>query len=460
MTPVRFAIVGAGNRGAGAYGGFCLDHPDDGRIVAAADPDPVRLDALGGRHGIPARHRYRDGSDLLAAGPDVDAVIVATPDRLHTLVAEEALAAGYDVLLEKPIAPTREELSRFAAVAAESPGTVTVAHVLRYTPFFTTIKRLLAEGRIGPLVTVQYTENVGYWHFAHSFVRGNWRRRDTSSPMLLAKSCHDLDVLRWLAASPCLKVTSTGGLGYFRAENAPAGAPSHCIDGCPVGDTCPYNAERYYRHELAHWSGSPVSVISADLSDAGRVQALRGPYGRCVYRCDNDVADHQAVLASFPGGTTASLLVSGLTAENTRTLKIMGGYGEIRGHLDRGEIEVREFAADPAQPAGRCDTDREPAIAAPPGRRREVIRVPAGTGHAGGDEGLMRALVRRCRQRRAGEPPDEAVTSLAESLDGHLMAFAAEESRETGRAVPLHPAGKGHESVSRIKPCCPAVDLA
>lgn len=434
MTPVRLAVIGAGNRGADVYAAYCLHHPDEAHVVAVADPNAARREALAEQHSVPEPHRYEDWPALLQQARDIDALIIATPDKLHVPVAEAALELGHHVLLEKPIAHSRDELLRLAAVAAASSGTVAVSHVLRYTPFFARIKQILDEGTIGRLVAVQHTENIGYWHFAHSFVRGNWRRREESSPMVLAKACHDLDILRWLVGTPCREVSSAGGLGWFRSRNAPEGAPTHCIDGCPVGDTCPYNAERYYRHELADHTGPPVSIITEDTSDESRVRALRGQYGRCVYRCDNDVADHQAVTLSFANGVTASMLVTGLTAENTRTLKLMGSHGEIRGHLDKGEIEINEFSADPTTLA-RCDVSKHPAMAPPPGRRHRIVRTGGGSGHAGGDEGIMRAFLHRCQQRRLGETPVEAATSLEESLDSHLMAFAAEESRLTGRTV-------------------------
>lgn len=437
MTPVRLAVVGAGNRGAHAYARYCLKHPDEARVVAVADPNAGRRDALGDAHSIDAHHRHSDVYELLADGPKLDGVVVATPDRMHVRPAEAALERGLDVLMEKPVTHDRDELLHLAVTEATSTGTITVGHVLRYTPFFQKIKLLLDEGRIGRLVTVQYTENVGYWHFAHSFVRGNWRRHDESSPMLLAKACHDLDMLRWLVGAPCREVTSMGGLTWFRSDMAPAGAPEHCIDGCPIGDTCPYNAERYYRHDLARHTGSPVSVITDDLSDEGRQRALHGQYGRCVYRCDNDVADHQGVLLSFANGVTANLLVTGLTSENTRTLTLMGSHGEMRGHLERGEIEVREFGPGPHDSGMHADVDQYPAMAPPPGRRHELVQVKGGSGHSGGDEGIMRTFVRQCRQHRTGEIAEETHTRLDESIESHLMAYAAEEARQTGRAVLL-----------------------
>lgn len=420
--PITLAVIGAGNRGGDAYAGWSLHHPDQARVVAVADPREERRNLVGEQHQIPPERRFSRWEELLAGPRLADGVIIATPDQMHVEPALRAMELGYDILLEKPIAPTRDEVLRVARAAERLQvrgGSVTVAHVLRYTPFFSTLKSLLDQGRIGRLVSVQYTENIGYWHFAHSYVRGNWRQEATSSPMILAKSCHDMDMLRWLVGRSWERIASFGSLLHFRPENAPEGAPERCTDGCPASEHCPFDAVRFYVERLAHQTGWPVSVITHDFSREGRLRALReGPYGRCVYRSDNDVVDHQVVSLEFEGGVTAAFTVCGFTEENTRTLKLMGTHGEIRGHLEKGELEVRSFRPEGA-----------------PGAGQEVLRVASGSGHAGGDEGLMEAFVARLAARREGRVPEEALTSLAESLESHLMAFAAEEARREGRVV-------------------------
>ncbi len=416
--PVTLAIMGAGMRGAHAYGRFALDNPELARVVAIAEPDEQRRRCMSAEHDLADDCVYADWRDLLAAGRLADGLIVATPDRLHVEPTLAALDAGYDVLLEKPIAPTEEEVEQVARAARASGSSVTVAHVLRYTPFATQLRRLLDEGAIGRLVGVSLHENTGWWHFAHSFVRGNWRRAELASPMLLAKSCHDLDLLRWFAGAPCTSVASVGGLHHFTADNAPAGAPDRCTDGCPVADECPFYAPRLYLEQLAEVTGWPVSAMTDDPSPEGRLRALReGPYGRCVYRCDNDVADHQAVLLGFDNGVTATLTVSAFTADNTRTIKLMGTRGEIGGRLDSGDIELRPFTPEPASSS----------------------QVGAGFGgHSGGDEALMTAFCEHLRRRRAGET-GASLTSLEESLDSHRMAFAAERARAANSLVRLEP---------------------
>jgi predicted dehydrogenase len=420
VAPVRLALIGAGQRGTEVYGAFALARPDLARFVAVAEPDEARRTRFAVSHEIPSAAAVADWPALLEAPDRVDAIVIATPDRQHRNPTIAALRRGHHVLLEKPIGPEPEDVEAIAAAAATSAGSLTIAHPLRYTPFFSEIASLLRAGSIGELVEVDWLENVGWWHFAHSYVRGNWRREALSSPLILAKTCHDLDVLRWLADAPCTSVASFGSLRQFRAEQAPAGAPERCLDGCPVAAECPFYAPRFYEPLLAR-GGWPVSVVLAALptpQDASPRAALdvalrTGPYGRCVYRCDNDVPDHQATILEFANDVTATLTVTAFTAENTRTLKLMGTRGEIRGHMERGEIEIRRFAE-----AGGS------AIPEP-----ERVVVPSGAGHGGGDEAMLEAFVARLVAVRARRLPDASPTSLAVSLDSHRMAFAAERSR-------------------------------
>jgi predicted dehydrogenase len=410
---VTVALVGAGNRGAEVYGRHLLALAPAARVVAVADPNPVRLARAADLHGVAADARFAGWRELLARERLADAAIIATPDLLHVEPALAALERGYHLLLEKPIAPTAEGVEAIAAAAASSAGSVTVAHVLRYSELFSAIAGLLADGRIGELVSVQHTENIGYWHFAHSYVRGNWRNQAGSSPMILAKACHDLDLLRWLVGSRCLSVASYGGLRHFRSENAPAGSTERCTGGCAVERDCPYSAIRIYLERFEGRPGWPNGVLTPE-PDPERVRlALEtGPYGRCVYRCDNDVADQQVVALSFAGGVSATLTVSAFTEDNTRTVHLMGTHGELRAHMGRGEIILNDFAA---------------------GRSESVLVAPSGQGHSGADAGLVRDFVARLR----GEETGPALTDLEASIESHRIAFAAEESRRQGRVVEL-----------------------
>jgi predicted dehydrogenase len=401
---------------------------------------------MAAEHDIGSNRAVEGWRELLATDRMADAVVIATPDREHAAPAIAALGRGYDVILEKPIAPTADEVRDVAAAASGSSGSVTVAHVLRYTPFFTAVRRALDDGLIGELVTIEHAEHIGYWHFAHSFVRGNWRREDAASPMILAKACHDLDVLRWLAGDRCTAVASFGGLRHFRPDGAPPGALDRCWDGqrrCPAAPDCPFDAVRLYVERTADVEGWPTSVVTGDPSPPGRMEALaRGPYGRCVYRTDNDVADHQVAVLEFANDVRGTLTVSGLTADNTRTITLCGTRGDLRGRLDTGEIEVRRFlpGTPTAGSAGRWDRgDNGRAVLRDDERiafRAAPIEVD---GHGGGDAAMLNDVVAGLVARRDGVPgaQDEARTSLAASIESHLMAFAAEVSRHESRVVRL-----------------------
>ena len=280
----------------------------------------------------------------------------------------------------------QQELDRLLSAARASSGRLTIAHPLRHAPLFETIARLLREGRIGRLMTIDHVENIGYLHFAHSYVRGNWRRADETAPMILTKACHDLDLLAWLAGSAWTRVSSFGSLSHFRSENAPAGAPERCTDGCPVQSTCAFDAVAFYLDPgtLPAWK----ATVTADRNEPGMIDALRsGPYGRCVYRSDNDVVDHQVAIIEFAGGTTATLTVSAFSAAMTRSIRLMGSSGEISGDLLSGELTLTAFTPGAAAPG----------VA-------EAVDV-AGDGHGGGDERLLDCFVDGLDRAALRQPP-------------------------------------------------------
>jgi len=415
---MRVGILGAGARGAEAYGGFILRRPDLAQVVAIADPRADRLAAVGAQHGIEPEHLHKSWKSLLEREDTLDAIIVATPDNLHLAPALAAIERGVSVLLEKPICPTEREVRRLLEAARRKGADVTVAHVLRYTAFFTRIKELLDREVIGTLQCVRHTERIGYWHFAHSYVRGNWRRSDRAASMLLSKACHDFDVLLWLIGAPCVAISSFGRLRHFIADNAPEGSTDRCDQGCRVERTCPYSAQRIYLEKLPPADRWPHTVLSLDTSPEGIAAALHeGPYGRCVYRCDNDVMDHQVVAMEFANGVDATLTVSAFTTEPTRTIRLMGSHGEIAGDFDANEITVSDFRI---------------------GDRRTSQLTLHGEGlHGGGDDGIMADFLGRVRERRRRGNAPEAPSSLEVSVASHVMAFAAERARKTGRSVRL-----------------------
>ncbi|MEU5872329.1 Gfo/Idh/MocA family oxidoreductase [Glycomyces sp. NPDC047369] len=439
---VRLGILGAGARGSDTYGRWAIERPDRARVAAVADPDPHRLDRLADAAGVDPERRYADWRSLVADADatGLDALVIALPDRLHVEAALAAAGTGLPILLEKPAATTEEDLDRLAAAARERKARIWIGHVMRYQPFWRTIRRVVDSGAVGRLATIRIEENIGFWHYAHSYVRGNWRNLATSSPMVLAKTCHDLDVIRWFAGEAPSTVASIGSLSYFKADNAPEGAPRHCLDGCPAAESCPFYAPRYYAEALADRDGWPVALLGDDLSPEGRLAALRdGPYGRCVFHCDNDVVDHQQTVAEFPGGLTAVLSTSAFTGQNTRTVRLTGTAGEIAGNLRTGALEVDLFsptATLPDLPEARPGAafTREPM-------GHHVLELHAGPvtatgepdhrGHSGGDEALIDAFITALED---GGPGD-AAPDLEASIDSHRMAFAAERSRHAATTI-------------------------
>lgn len=411
MNKVKVALIGAGLRGIN-YMEYALQHPHEMEVVAVAEPNRQRREQFQERHGLEDAACFENWNDFFTAPKVADAVFICTQDKQHFEPTMRALAAGYHVLLEKPMSPDPEECIRMGEMASQAGLVFSICHVLRYTPFFSTIKELLEREAIGRLMSIQHNENVGYWHQAHSFVRGNWRRTEDSSPMILAKSCHDLDMLLWLADSDCVRVSSFGSLSHFTAAQAPEGAPKRCLDGCPVSDECLYYAPDHYLTEDTNW---PTSAISDDMSYDARYQALlEGPYGRCVYHCDNDVVDHQVVNMEFANSVTVAFTMSAFTRDVSRTIKLMGTRGEIRGAMEKNEIEIIHFGSGKVERISFADRGGH-------------------VGHGGGDMGLIKDFLRLVQT--GGNT--QGLTSASRSVQSHLMAFAAEQSRVDGKIIEL-----------------------
>ena len=414
MSAVRAVLIGAGNRGRYTYGAYARAHPDRLRIVAVAEPAPERRAALAQEHGLDPKVCFDDWKRLLEAAPRATLAIVATSDTLHVEPALRALELGYHVLLEKPMALEAADCVRIVEKAEAGGRLLQISHVLRYTPFYRKVHEILQSGRLGELVHVDMKENVAFWHMTHSYVRGKFRNRRVAAPIVLAKTCHDLDLLAWFVGRPAQRVASFGSLRHFRPESAPPGAPERCSDACPVQAECPHDAVRFYQgpdERVARlW---PWTDVSADPSRQARGRALAsGPYGRCVYRCDNDVPDHQLVCLVFEGGLTASFGLQGLASRETRTLRMTGSRGELRGVLQDGILELTRH--------GSFDTER-------------LELAGSALGHYGGDAALLDHLTGVL----AAGSGDELVASGRAALESHLIGFAAERARETGRVVPV-----------------------
>lgn len=407
LPPVTVALVGAGNRGQ-TYLSWVRDHPGRARLVAVADPDPYRRDLVAA--GDPAVVHHDDWRELAARGRVADMVVIATQDRGHAEPAEAFAALGYAVLLEKPIAPTEAECRRIVAAVERAGVPFGVCHVLRYTPYTDLVKEVVDSGVLGRLVDVQHLEPVGWWHMAHSYVRGPWRREDESAPMLLAKSCHDLDWIRYVTGLRIEEVSSFGSLTELRPENRPEGAADRCLD-CGLEPTCPYSAPRLYLGTLrADGPVWPVTVVTSRTDEDGVLDALRtGPYGRCVWDCDNDVVDHQVVSMRLEGGAAATFTMTAFSEQTHRQTRVFGTHGCLEGDGER--VRVVDF---------RTNTVRVLEVGA--------AGSNAADGHGGGDAGLMDAFTAAV----ATGDRSWVRSGPAESLESHLAVFAAEQARRTG----------------------------
>jgi predicted dehydrogenase len=418
MPPVSLAVVGAGNRG-NAHGDWALANPDRARVVAVSEPREVRRGRFAARHGIPAGAAFGGWRELAERGRLADAVLICTQDAMHAEPAVAFAELGYQVLLEKPMATTEADCRRIVEAVERAGVLFAVCHVLRYTPYTALVKRVVDAGRLGQVVSVQHLEPVGFLHQAHSYVRGAWRREDAATFMLMAKSCHDLDWLRYVVGRPIRRVASFGSLTHFRPEQRPDGAADRCLD-CAVEPSCPYSAVRFYSRCLERGPGWPLDAVVDRYTEADLLAALRsGPYGRCVYAGDNDVVDHQVVAMEFDGGPTGTFVMTGFNAGGHRRTRLFGTHGELEG--DGETVRVHDFlaGADEVLPV------------------RAAGDATAAGGHGGGDWGLMDAFVRAV----ATGDRSHVLTGPRASLEAHLAVFAAERARREGVVVTVPPAG-------------------
>ncbi len=409
MRQLRLGLIGAGERGANCYAPYALKYPAEVRFVCVAEPLAERRNAFGDRHGIPEDARFTDWKELLDNEYELDGLIIATQDRQHYEPAMAAIAKGYNLLLEKPMAETAEKTKEIVDAAEEKGVLLMVCHVLRHTPYFRAIKQAIDEGKIGEVQSIHHIENIGYWHFAHSYVRGNWRDSEETTPMIVAKCSHDTDIMNYLlGGKKCRRISSFGSLSYFRPENAPEGATKRCED-CPHNKTCMYSAYRYLEDRKQHKALKDIVMRTQD-NDVFLKYMLSTPYARCVYHCDNNVADHQVVNMEYEGGVTASWQASAFTMEIIRQTKIMGTKGEIEGCMEDDAFVIKDFAT------GNHTTVK--------------VHTPK-TLHSGGDECIMETFTKAIRN--PGE--QNLMYSAKLSLQGHVMAYAAEESRKNGGKV-------------------------
>lgn len=408
MEKLRFAICGMGNRGT-RYMEEINDFPDIAEITAISDIRPERLLAAKKKIAIPENHFFNSAEAMIEAPGLADVMIISTQDAQHRVHAIAAMENGYDLILEKPVANNLEDCLLIRDTAERLKRRVLVCHVLRYTPFYRTIKNMIDEGRIGKVESINAVEGVGYYHYAHSYVRGNWHKKSNSSPMILAKCCHDLDLILWLSRKNCIKITSFGSLDYFKRENAPEGSAERCFD-CKV-ENCPFNAPKFYYSRIPKW---PSNLLHPEPTVENITAVLKTTdYGKCVFRMDNDVVDHQVVNMLLAGGATAGLQMTGFTRTIDRSIRVMGTEGEIWGNFSEKLIHSERF-----------------------GEKEEIIDVTemgkTFRGHGGGDAGLIRDAIRYFRNEDLDRT---SITEIGSSIESHILAFKAEESRLLGGQV-------------------------
>ena len=415
------SIIGCGSRGAFAYGRTMQKMPNKWEIVALCDTDSEKLDIWSKNFGVKRENCFLDEYEFFEKKRS-DVLVLATQDRDHVRMCIRALELGYSVLLEKPISPVKEELDALLDAHKKYGGEVVVCHVLRYAPMFVRVKKILDSGVLGKLVRIESIEQVGYWHQAHSFVRGNWRNDSETSPMIMQKCCHDLDLLQYYASSKGKRVYSVGDLTYFNAQNKPQGATARCQD-CPHIHACIYSAENCY---ITNWKKDgcpentwPYNVICSQVphtEDALRKAYETSAYGRCVFDCDNNVVDNQSVSILFENGVKADLTMTAFTQNMGRRMTFHCVHGEIRLKEDEEILEIQPFGQE-LQVLKSADIIAEDA--------RDSF------GHGGGDSGVINAFYLSL----IGEA--ESGTSLENSVESHLLALASEQSRKTGEIVVL-----------------------
>ncbi|MCD6360135.1 MAG: Gfo/Idh/MocA family oxidoreductase [Armatimonadetes bacterium] len=418
-NPVTAAIVGCGHRGLG-YGRYSLRHPDQLKIVAVADPNDIRRQAAAEEFDVPPDMQFRTAEELAERPQLADAVINGTMDQHHIPTTLPLLESGYDVLLEKPICQTREDLLKLLEVTLRTSRKLMIGHVLRYAPFYVGIKQRILDGEIGEIMAVHSEEAVSYHHWAAAFVRGRWNRREIN-PFLLAKCCHDLDLIAWFKSGiRPLRVASFGSRMYFTEEHAPEGSGTRCLVDCEIEESCPYSARKNYLEQKL-WGPYCWEAIEhiENPTEEDKIESLKtyNPHGQCVWRTDGDIVDHQSVIAEFADGATASHDLIAGTARPGRTIHICGTLGEIEGFMESGKFVIRHPDAREGHEYSEVEVD---------------MNVSADM-HGGGDLRLVEDFVKTVR----GEEPSISTTSVFDSVYGHLIAFAADEAMTGHRVVEI-----------------------
>lgn len=426
QKPVTAIIVGAGHRSL-VYSQLAVSNPEQLRIVGVADPNPVRRKKCMERFGFGEDMCFESAAALTEKGKLADAIINGTMDEVHIETSVPLLNIGYDMLLEKPFAVNETEMRQLTDCVKKNHNRVMICHVLRYTPFYYGIKERVVKGEIGDIINIQTSEHVSYHHLSTSYIRGKWANSDKChTSMLLAKCCHDLDIMMWMMAETTpSRVCSFGSKYQFKPENAPEGAGTRCLTDCPLVDTCNFSAKRLYIDHPDRWSfyvwDQLEKIENPSIED--KIELLKGdsPYGRCIYKCDNNVVDHQSVLINFANGATGTHNMVGGASAPLRHIHIVGTKGEIYGNFEESKFFVSKIDPSPSAHGGECQIEEVDLNVS-------GDMVGAYGGHGGGDERLAADFVKFIR----GEKPSLACTSIFDSIAGHLAVYLADASRENG----------------------------
>ncbi len=427
MKKLKLIVIGAGCRGMG-YSEIMKEAPEKFEVVGIAEPMKFKRERLREMYNVPKERCFSSWEGLLELGKIADFAVIATMDRDHIAPAIKAISLKYDLLLEKPIAPTPEDCVKITRAAKENGVKVIICHVLRYAPMFVTIKNVIESGKLGDIISVVHEECVGNAHQSHSFVRGNWGNSEKSSPMLLQKSCHDLDILQWLLDKKCKKIQSFGSLTYFKEKNAPKGAPERCIDGCPHEESCPYSALKLYvNSDDNEWFRPTASKdIERDNyvpTDADVMRAMETTqYGKCVFKCDNNVVDHQVVNMLFEDDITVSFSMCAFN-KGGRFIHIMGTKGELRAAMDNSS-PMTLYSFETKETENVESTGKDGILG----------------GHGGGDESMIHALYEYFAEGRN----NGSISEIDISCQNHMLVFAAERSRLEGSVVDMDEFTKGY----------------
>ncbi len=404
-NPITAITCGAGNRG-NVYGDYSIAFPEQLDIIRVAEPIQVRNERYTPKYNNINKNRFDTWEDVFKRPKFADAIIITTPDNLHYGPCMKALEMGYDVLLEKPISPSEKECRDILKLAKSTGRIVAVCHVLRYAPYFVKLREIIQSGVLGEVVSIQHLEPIEHIHMSHSYVRGNWHNSKETTPIILAKSCHDLDILRWMINKPCEKIQAFGSLSWFTNKNAPEGSTNRCTDGCTVEANCPYSAlEIYYRKRQRNY----VFDLPEDESEQAAYvleQLKTTDYGRCVYKMDNDQPDHYTSNILFEGGITAAFSMEAFTSYDGRRTRIMGSLGDVAG--DMSSFVMTDFLTG-TKTEWKQESDS----------------------HGGGDWRLVTDWIHAVSENN----PNLLTSTIDASIESHVMGFMAEKSRETNQVM-------------------------